>query len=54
MDLGLVQKDVARLVGVTTDTVRLWEKGRTKPSEIHLRKIKEFLSIKNPKIKKLK
>jgi DNA-binding transcriptional regulator YiaG len=46
MDLGLVQKDVARFVGVSTDTVTLWEKGRTKPSKIHLRKIRKFLKIK--------
>ena len=43
MDLGLFQKDVARFVGVATDTVTLWEKGRTKPSKIHLRKIEKFL-----------
>jgi len=50
MDLGLVQKNVARLVGVTTDTVRLWEKGRTKPSKIHLRRIKQFLAMKAKKL----
>jgi DNA-binding XRE family transcriptional regulator len=51
MDLGLFQKDVAKFVGVATDTVRLWEKDRTKPSEMHLRKIKEFLSIKIKKFR---
>jgi len=46
MDLGLFQKDVARFVGVTADTVTLWKRGRTKPSEIHLRRIKQFLEVK--------
>ena len=46
IDLGLFQRDVAKFVGVATDTVRLWEKERTKPSEIHLRKIRKFLKIK--------
>ena len=54
MDLGLYQKDVAKFVGVATDTVTLWEKGRTKLSEGNLRKIREFLSIKNSKIKKFR
>ncbi len=46
MDLGLFQKDVAIFVEVATDTVTLWEKDRTKPSEIHLRRIKQFLEMK--------
>jgi len=46
MDLGLVQKDVARFVGVSIDSILNWEKGRTKPSRENLRKIKEFLKIK--------
>ena len=43
MDLGLFQKDVAKFVGVATDTVTLWEKGRRKPSKRNLRKIEKFL-----------
>ncbi len=46
MDLGLVQKDVARFVGVATDTVTLWEKDRTKPSKRNSRKIGKFLKTK--------
>ena len=46
MDLGLFQKDVAIFVGVATDTVTFWEKGRTKPNELHLRRIKQFLAMK--------
>ena len=32
LDLGLLQKDVGRLVGVDTTTVTNWEKGRTGPT----------------------
>ncbi len=46
MDLGLFQRDVAKFVGVKTDTVTLWEKGRRKPSENNLRRIKHFLATK--------
>ncbi len=44
MDLGLFQKDVARMLGVATDTVTYWEKGRVKPSKKNLVKIQKFLS----------
>jgi len=46
MDMGLFQRDVARIIGVSTDTVTNWEKGRTKPCRGNLRKIQEFLSTK--------
>jgi len=51
MDLGLLQKDVARFVGVAIDTVTLWEKGRTKPSKENLRKIQKFLRLKIKKFR---
>jgi DNA-binding transcriptional regulator YiaG len=43
MDLGLFQKDVAEFVGVSTDTVTLWEKGRKEPSKRYLKRIEQFL-----------
>lgn len=46
MDMGLFQKDVARIIGVSTDTVTYWEKGRVKPSKKNLPRIKQFLRIK--------
>ncbi|MGB3478107.1 MAG: helix-turn-helix transcriptional regulator [bacterium] len=46
MDLGLFQKDVARFVGVVTDTVTLWEKGRKEPSKRYLKRIEQFLKKK--------
>jgi DNA-binding XRE family transcriptional regulator len=45
-DLGLYQKDVAKVVGVDVNTITLWEKGRTKPSRGVLLKIEVFLSNK--------
>ena len=46
MDLGLFQKDVAGFVGVATDTVTLWEKGRKEPSRRYLKRIEQFLKEK--------
>jgi transcriptional regulator with XRE-family HTH domain len=46
MDLRLFQKDIARLFGVSTDTVTYWEKGRVEPNKRNLRKIEEFLEIR--------
>jgi len=43
MDMGLFQKDVARIIGISTDTVTNWEKDRTKPSLKNLSKIEQFL-----------
>jgi len=46
MDLGLFQKDVAKFICVTTDTVTYWEKGRVKPGKKNLKKIQQFLETK--------
>ena len=43
LDLGLLQKDVAEIIGVTTDTITNWEKGRNQPMIWHYLKIKKFL-----------
>jgi DNA-binding XRE family transcriptional regulator len=43
MDLGLYQKDVAALLGVTEDTVCYWENGRVKPSPGMEEGISKFL-----------
>ncbi len=44
--MGLFQKNIARLFGVSTDTVTYWEKGRVKPSKRNLLKIKQFLKMR--------
>jgi len=43
LDLGLLQKDVAGIIGVTTDTITNWEIGRNQPMRWHYLKIKTFL-----------
>jgi len=43
LDLGLNQKDVAALIGVTEDTICYWENGRVEPSRQLMPKILEFL-----------
>ncbi|MGB3341430.1 MAG: helix-turn-helix transcriptional regulator [bacterium] len=43
LDLDLYQKDVAQIIGVTTDTINLWENGRTKPHKENIQKIMRFL-----------
>ena len=46
MDMGLFQKDVARMIGVSTDTITNWEKGRTKPCRNSELKSEQFLAVK--------
>ena len=41
--MGMYQKDIARIMGVSTDTITLWEKDRTKPGNENLKKIEKFL-----------
>ena len=48
MDLGLFQRDVARMIGVSTDTITNWEKGRTKPGSGNLTRIVQFLDMNGP------
>ena len=44
LDLKLYQKDVAKLIGVTTDTITNWEKNRVGPTLRFIPTIIEFLS----------
>ena len=43
LDLGLRQKDVAKLLGVTEDSFCYWENGRTEPSIESVEQIRDFL-----------
>jgi len=43
MDMGLFQKDIAKIIGVSTDTITYWEKGRTHPIKQNLEKVMNFL-----------
>ena len=42
--LGLTQEQFASLIGVTFSTVNRWERGRSKPSPLALRRINELLN----------
>ena len=43
MDKGLLQKELAEQIGVTKDTVRNWEIGRTEPIGVMEGKIEAFV-----------
>jgi DNA-binding XRE family transcriptional regulator len=43
LDLGLYQKDVATIIGVSEDTICYWENNSVKPSKRRLTKITDFL-----------
>ncbi|MBI2401928.1 MAG: helix-turn-helix transcriptional regulator [Gemmatimonadetes bacterium] len=43
LDSGLLQREVAGILGVTVDTVRNWEVGRNRPSQRQWPRIIEFL-----------
>jgi DNA-binding transcriptional regulator YiaG len=42
-DLQLLQKDVARIIGVSEDTITYWENGRSEPTVVFYPKIVSFL-----------
>lgn len=43
MDLGLLQKDLARMWGATEQSVRFWELDKTRPIHKYMPKVIEFL-----------
>lgn len=43
LDLGLLQKDVAKIIGVCEDTITYWEMNRTKPYKRFMPSIDTFL-----------
>jgi len=45
LDLGLYQKDVAGIIGVTVDTICYWENNRVRPSKDRTSVITEFLEL---------
>ena len=46
VDIGLLQKDVAKFVCIAIDTVKLWETDRTKPDKKNIYRIKSLLETK--------
>jgi len=43
LDRGLLQKDVAKLIGVTEDCITNWEKNRNKPQKKYYEQVYSFL-----------
>jgi DNA-binding XRE family transcriptional regulator len=43
LELGLLQKEVAKIIGVCEDTITYWETNRTKPNKKCMQLIVEFL-----------
>ena len=46
--MGLMQKEVAKLLGVNTWTILNWEKGRTEPPVESIPTIVQFLGYNDP------
>jgi len=45
IELNLLQKDVAVIIGVCEDTITYWENNRVTPQEKHFKKIQFFLKL---------
>jgi transcriptional regulator with XRE-family HTH domain len=43
LEQGLIQKDLAKLIGVDEMTIVNWEKGRTKPIRQYLKRLEKIL-----------
>lgn len=43
---GYTQKQAAELIGVTEDTVGNWERGKSYPDALHIRKIQEAYGVR--------
>lgn len=43
---GYTQKQAAELIGVTEDTVGNWERGKSYPDALHIRKIQEVYGVR--------
>jgi DNA-binding XRE family transcriptional regulator len=44
LDLGLLQKDVAKIIGCDKTTILNWERGHTHPSAKHMAQVVIFLA----------
>jgi DNA-binding XRE family transcriptional regulator len=44
LDLGLLQKDVAKIVGCDKTTILNWERGHTHPSANHMPQVMIFMA----------
>lgn len=44
---GMTQVDLAKLMGVTMNSIARWEQGANRPSEENMDKLKKVLEIEN-------
>jgi len=51
MDMGLFQRDTAKIIAVSTDTATYWEKSRTRSFKKNLKGIKQFWNLKTKEAK---
>ena len=45
MNMSLTQKEAAKKLGVTVDTLRNWEKGKSYPDAMRIRGIEETYNV---------
>lgn len=45
MNMSLTQKEAAKKLGVTVDTLRNWEKGKSYPDAMRIRRIEEIYNV---------
>lgn len=45
MNMSLTQKEAAKKLGVTVDTLRNWEKGKSYPDAMRIRRIEETYNV---------
>lgn len=45
INAGLTQLELAKIIGVTRNTVANWETGKTEPSVVQLRKLSELSGV---------
>lgn len=45
LERNMSQKEVAKIIGVTTDTITNWELNRNKPQKKYSKQIKNYLSL---------
>ncbi|MGA2319037.1 MAG: helix-turn-helix transcriptional regulator [Thermodesulfobacteriota bacterium] len=48
VERGLLQRDLAKLIGVDEMTIVNWEKGRIKPTQKNIERIKTILGFEPP------
>jgi DNA-binding XRE family transcriptional regulator len=51
LEKGLIQRNLAKIIGVNEMTIVNWEKGRTKPTRKNLERMKPVLGFERLRIR---